>query len=93
MSATEVLARVSSVGDAGLILVLADINMPGLSGLELLLKAREARPEVAIFMITAHGDAETRRIAIEDGAAGLLTKPIDFPALRQEIDSRLADAA
>jgi CheY-like chemotaxis protein len=44
-------------------------------------------------MITAYGDAETRRKAIECGAEGLLTKPIDFSALRQEIDSRLGQAA
>ena len=46
-----------------------------------------------VIMITAYGDAETRRTAIERGAEGLLTKPIDFSVLRQEIDSRLGQAA
>ena len=66
--------------------------MPGMSGLELLPRAREARPDVPVIMITAYGDAETRRKAIEAGAAGLFTKPIDFPELRGEIGRRL-DAA
>jgi DNA-binding response OmpR family regulator len=44
-------------------------------------------------MITAYGDAETRRKAIERGAVGLLTKPIDFALLRHEIDARLGQAA
>ncbi len=64
--------------------------MPGMSGLELLPKAREARPDVPVIMITAYGDAETRRKATEQGAAGLFIKPIDFPELRQTIDERLA---
>ena len=52
--------------------------MPGMSGLELLPKARAARPDVPIIMITAYGDAETKRKALEGGAEALLTKPIDF---------------
>jgi FixJ family two-component response regulator len=42
-------------------------------------------------MITAYGDVDTRRRALEGGAAGLLTKPIDFAVLREEVDRRLAD--
>jgi CheY-like chemotaxis protein len=72
-----------------LILILSDVNMPGMSGLDLLLKARQARPDVPVIMITAYGDAETRREAVERGAAGLFTKPIDFPELRVEIDRRI----
>ena len=74
-------------------LVLSDINMPGMSGIELLPRAKEARPDVPVIMITAYGDAETRRKAIEAGAAGLFTKPIDFPELRGEIGHRLDAAA
>ena len=65
--------------------------MPGMSGLEMLPKARQARPDVPVIMITAYGDAETRRKAIEGGAADLLTKPIDFPRLREEIGRRLVE--
>ena len=67
--------------------------MPGMSGLDLLPRAREARPDVPVIMITAYGDSETRRKAAEAGAAGLFTKPIDFPELRGEIGRRLDAAA
>ena len=62
------------------------------SALELLPKAKAARPDVPVIMITAYGDAETKRKALEGGAEALLTKPIDFVALRSEIDSRVAGA-
>ena len=67
--------------------------MPGMSGLELLPKAKAARPDVPVIMITAYGDAETKRKALENGAEALLTKPIDFAALRGEIEARLGLAA
>jgi CheY-like chemotaxis protein len=91
-SAPEALVRVGAADDADLILILSDINMPGMSGLEMLPRARAARPDVPIIMITAYGDADTRRKAIEAGAAGLFTKPIDFPELRGEIGRRLEAA-
>ena len=78
---------------ASLILILSDINMPGMSGLELLPKARAVRPDVPIIMITAYGDAETKRKALENGAEALLTKPIDFATLRNEIDMRVERTA
>jgi CheY-like chemotaxis protein len=92
-SAPEALARVGAEEAADLILILSDINMPGMSGLDLLPKARAARPEVPVIMITAYGDQETRRKAIEAGASGLFTKPIDFPVLRDEIGRVLEAAA
>ena len=67
--------------------------MPGMSGLELLPKARAARPDVPVIMITAYGDAETQRRALEGGAEALLTKPIDFATLRNKIETRLGSAA
>jgi len=91
-SAPEALERVGSAEAAKLILILSDINMPGMSGLDLLPRARKARPDVPVIMITAYGDAETRRKAVEAGAAGLFTKPIDFPELRGEIGRRLDEA-
>ena len=56
-------------------------------------EVRARRPDVPVIMITAYGDADTRRKAMERGAEGLLTKPIDFALLRQEIDNRLGQAA
>jgi CheY-like chemotaxis protein len=93
LSAAEALVAIGEASDVTLILILSDINMPGMSGLELLPRAREVRPDVPIIMITAYGDAETRRKAIEAGAEALLTKPIDFDALRGEIERRLGRAA
>jgi CheY-like chemotaxis protein len=90
-SAVEALEIVAEA-QASLILILSDVNMPGMSGLDLLLKARQARPDVPVIMITAYGDAETRREAVERGAAGLFTKPIDFPELRVMIDRRIEAA-
>ena len=92
-SAPAALRRAVEIRDALLILILSDINMPGMSGLEMLPQVRARRPDVPVIMITAYGDAETRRQAIECGAEGLLTKPIDFLHLRQEIDVRLGRAA
>jgi CheY-like chemotaxis protein len=77
----------------GLSIILSDINMPGMSGLELLPKAKAARPDVPVIMITAYGDADTKHKALDNGAEGLFTKPIDFGALRSEIDMRVERAA
>jgi CheY-like chemotaxis protein len=93
LSAADALERVRAAEAAKLILILSDINMPGMSGLDLLPRARQARPDVPVIMITAYGDDETRRKAAEAGAAGLFTKPIDFPELRGEIGRRLDAAA
>jgi len=87
------LRRIAGAEDVSLILILSDINMPGMTGLELLPKAKAARPDVPVIMITAYGDAETKRKALENGAEALLTKPIDFAALRREIDTRVERAA
>jgi CheY-like chemotaxis protein len=91
-SAADALARIAASIGQTLILILSDINMPGMTGLEMLPKVKEIRPEVPVIMITAYGDADTKRKALESGAQGLLTKPIDFTLLREEIDSRLAAA-
>src|SRR5262245_39252504 len=76
-----------------LILVLSDINMPEMSGLELLPKAKALRPDVPVIMITAYGDAETKRKALQNGAEAFLTKPIDFVVLRTEIETRVERTA
>jgi len=92
-SAPMALQCITDAGDRSLILILSDINMPGMSGLELLPRAKALRPDVPIIMITAYGDAETKRKAQESGAEALLTKPIDFATLRNEIDMRVERAA
>ncbi|HEY6860892.1 MAG TPA: response regulator [Pseudolabrys sp.] len=92
-SAPVALQCISDARNASLILILSDINMPGMTGLELLPKAKAARPDVPVIMITAYGDAETKRRALEGGAEALFTKPIDFVMLRSEIDMRVESAA
>jgi CheY-like chemotaxis protein len=92
-SAPAALQRIGDAEDVSLVLMLSDINMPGMTGLELLPKAKAIRPDVPVIMITAYGDAETKRKALEDGVEALLTKPIDFAALRTEIDTRIGRAA
>src|SRR5216110_731340 len=92
-SGDKALQRISDAEGASLILILSDINMPGMTGLELLPKAKAARPDVPVIMITAYGDAETKRKALEGGADALFTKPLDFPLLRNEIETRVGRAA
>ena len=93
ISANDALTRIAGAIEQSLILILSDINMPGMTGLEMLPKVWQMRPDVPVIMITAYGDPETKRKAIEGGAEGLLTKPIDFTLLREEIDIRLARAS
>jgi CheY-like chemotaxis protein len=91
ISAADALARIAGTIEQSLILILSDINMPGMTGLEFLPKVKAMRPNVPVMMITAYGDEDTRRRALEGGAVGLMTKPIDFGALRLEIDRRLGE--
>jgi CheY-like chemotaxis protein len=92
-SAPAALQCISDARNTSLILILSDINMPGMTGLELLPKAKAARPDVPVIMITAYGDEDTRRKALQGGADALFTKPIDFVMLRSEIDTRVEGAA
>jgi CheY-like chemotaxis protein len=92
-SAPAALRRITDATGVQLILILSDINMPEMSGLELLPKAKALRPDVPVIMITAYADAETKRKALENGAEALLTKPIDFITLRTEIDVLVERAA
>ncbi|MFZ1882732.1 MAG: response regulator [Rhodoplanes sp.] len=92
-SAQGALQLITDATNTSLILILSDINMPGMSGLELLPQAKAARPDVPVIMITAYGDADTRRKALANGADAFLTKPIDFAIVRGEIDMRVGPTA
>jgi CheY-like chemotaxis protein len=92
-SALAALQRITDAAGVSIILILSDINMPGMTGLELLPKAKAIRPDVPVIMITAYGDAETKRKALESGAEALFTKPLDFGMLRTEIDTRVERVA
>jgi CheY-like chemotaxis protein len=93
LSAPAALDKVKAIPDPSLILILSDINMPGMTGLEMLPKVKAERPNVPVIMITAYGDEATKNKAAELAAAGLISKPIDFSLLRQEIDRRLERTA
>ena len=90
LSAQEALALLAGADGKELILILSDINMPGMSGLELLPKIKQLHPDVPVVMITAYGDADTRSKALALGAQDLLTKPVDFIALKARIAAHLA---
>jgi DNA-binding NtrC family response regulator len=66
--------------------------MPGMSGLELLPKVKERRPDLPVFMISAYGDAERVQSALDRGASKFITKPVDFPQLKREVSVVVADA-
>lgn len=71
-----------------IVLILSDINMPGMSGLELLSHIRKehnAPPPPIVMMITAYGDEENRKQAINNGANDFLTKPLDFNLLKEKL--------
>jgi len=67
--------------------IFSDINMPGMTGLELLDKVKARFPQIKISMISAYGDAENYNKAINSGAKEFFTKPIDFNSLKAEINS------
>jgi len=69
------------------VLILSDINMPGMSGLELLSKIRHeySAPPPVVMMVTAYGDEENHRQAMEKGANDFLTKPLDFNLLKDKL--------
>lgn len=89
-SADEALTKVRDSDGATIILLVSDINMPGMSGLDLLPRIKTERPDIPVLMVTAYGDENTRKIALDRGADGFLTKPIDFTTLRSEVQARLA---
>jgi CheY-like chemotaxis protein len=68
-----------------LIVILSDINMPGMDGLRLLHEIKQRRPDLPVMMVTAYGDDERRRRAGEYGAADFITKPVDFVLLKDRL--------
>jgi len=85
LSASEALERLSGGIEPQLIVILSDINMPGMDGLALLREVKRRRPELPVMMLTAYADDERRRRAAEYGAAEFLTKPVDFDFLKERL--------
>ena len=84
-SAEEALEKLADGIRPPLIVILSDINMPGMDGLMLLQEIKERWPELPVMMVTAYGDDERRRRANEYGAAEFIAKPIDFAFLRGQL--------
>jgi DNA-binding NtrC family response regulator len=84
-SAEEAIKVLEEKNSEYLLLILADINMPGMNGLELLKIIKESHPQVKVFMITAYGDEQTYQTAIKYGADDYIHKPIEFDTLKQKI--------
>ena len=71
--------------------LIADIRMPGMSGLELQAKLKAERCPIPIIFITAHGDTKMRIQAMCDGAVEFLTKPFDNAVLLELVHAALGD--
>ncbi|MGA8864874.1 MAG: response regulator [Gallionella sp.] len=84
-SAEEALDQLAEEIEPELIVLLSDINMPGMDGLELLREVKRRRPDLPVMMVTAYGDDERRRRASELGAFEFLTKPVDFDRLKEQL--------
>ena len=84
-SAEEALERLENDIEPPLIVILSDINMPGMDGLALLREIKCSRPELPVMMVTAYGDDERRRFAEQYGAAEFITKPVDFEFLKRQL--------
>jgi CheY-like chemotaxis protein len=84
-SGQDALDRLHSIQPPDVLYIFSDINMPGMSGLELLDKVKSEFPQIEVSMVSAYGDDENYQKAIEYGAKGFFTKPIDFSSLKQEV--------
>jgi CheY-like chemotaxis protein len=85
VSGEEALARLAGEIEPQLIVILSDINMPGMDGLALLREIKKLHPDLPVMMVTAYGDEERRRRAGEYGASDFLSKPVDFDLLKEQL--------
>ncbi len=72
-------------GAAAVVFVFSDINMPGMTGIELLKNIKEEFPNLSVHMITAYGDEKNFNTAMQFGADGYFNKPVDFDSIRNEV--------
>jgi CheY-like chemotaxis protein len=84
-SGEDALSKLNNGVDPQLIVILSDINMPGMDGLTLLGEIKRRWPELPVMMVTAYGDDERRHRAGEHGAAEFITKPVDFEMLKERL--------
>lgn len=87
LSAEAALDYLRHYGETSVVLILSDINMPGMNGLELLKILKRDFSSLKVFMITAYGDEETHKQAMDDGADDYINKPVNFDSLKEKIFS------
>jgi CheY-like chemotaxis protein len=92
LSGQAALCKLTGEVAADIVLVLSDINMPGMSGLDLLPEVKARRPDLAVIMVSAYSDGPTVQIALARGADEFVTKPVDFPRLKQSVSAVVAQA-
>jgi len=92
-SGKEALEHLQNTQPPDVLYIFSDINMPGMSGLELLEKVKTQFPQIQVSMISAYGDDDNYKKAIDSGAKEFFTKPIDFSTLKQEIQEMLDENA
>jgi CheY-like chemotaxis protein len=92
-SGEDALGQLARGIEPQLIVILSDINMPGMDGLALLREIKRTRPDLPVMMVTAYGDDERRRRAREYGAAEFITKPVDFDVLKAQLRQLSASPA
>jgi two-component system, response regulator, stage 0 sporulation protein F len=84
-SGEEALSYLESLSPPDVVCILSDINMPGITGLELLRNVKEQYPQIRVSMITAYGDEDNFKTAMSNGAEHYFTKPIDFAEIRRNV--------
>jgi two-component system, response regulator, stage 0 sporulation protein F len=89
LSGQEALDMLRSRKPPEVLYVFSDINMPGMTGIELLEQVKDEFPEINVSMISAYGDSENHNRAMNSGAKEFFTKPIDFDSLKMEIQDIL----
>ncbi|MEG5000876.1 response regulator [Microcoleus sp. B4-D4] len=85
LSAEAALDYLENHKEASIVLILSDINMPGMNGIELLRIIKEKFPDLKVFMITAYGDENNHQTAMAYGADDYITKPVNFESLKNKI--------
>ncbi|MGH7072695.1 MAG: response regulator [Stellaceae bacterium] len=92
-SGEEALDRLTGPIQPELLVILSDINMPGMDGLALLREVKQRWPTLPVMMVTAYGDEERRRRADDLGAVEFMTKPVEFERLKEQLGRLPAGAA
>jgi len=89
-SGQEAIEVLESKNPPEVVYIFSDINMPGMSGIDLLRHVKKTYPEIKVSMISAYGDSENYNKAIDFGAKEFFTKPINFDSLKAEVQKQFS---